>query len=78
MRSTICGREPGSIASASSGAGWAASSRPPLPPHRTERHLILWEPVLKPDSYVEKAIRSRVISSLSGARSRAALLRICS
>lgn len=29
--------------------------------------LVLWEPVLKPDSYVREAIRSRVISSLTGA-----------
>jgi pimeloyl-ACP methyl ester carboxylesterase len=29
--------------------------------------VVLWEPVLKPDSYVREAIRSRVISGLSGA-----------
>lgn len=31
--------------------------------------LVLWEPVLRPDSYVREAIRSRVISGLSGAPS---------
>ncbi|MGH2597664.1 MAG: alpha/beta fold hydrolase [Actinomycetota bacterium] len=30
--------------------------------------LVLWEPVLKPDRYVREAIRSRVISSLSGVK----------
>jgi pimeloyl-ACP methyl ester carboxylesterase len=30
--------------------------------------LVLWEPVLKPDSYLREAIRSRLISGLSGPR----------
>jgi pimeloyl-ACP methyl ester carboxylesterase len=29
--------------------------------------LVLWEPVMRPDSYVREAIRSKMISSLSGA-----------